>query len=59
MKQPSSDVRIEPNSTIHKFTDWHLDNATLEDGVDGDVIDRSEDSVLHLYCSAGRNNSLV
>ena len=50
---------ISPYSAIHIFTDWHLNNATLEDGVNGDMIDRSEDSVLHLYCSAGRNNSLV
>ena len=47
-----------PSSTI-LFTDWHLNNATLRDGVDGDVIDRAAGSVLHLYCSAGRNSSLV
>ena len=48
-----------PNSTSHIFTDWHLNNATLRDGVDGDMIDRAAGSVLHLYCSAERNSSLV
>ena len=46
-------------TTMQAFTDWHLNNATIKDGVDGDVINRLAGSVLHLYCSAGRNNSLV
>ena len=41
-------------TTIQAFTDWYLNNATIKDGVDGDVINRSAEV---LYCSAGQNNS--